>query len=115
MSSASNQTNTIAVSSTSTILNLLLEETEELQSSDQKVELHSILYIPFISIVFCGPILFILVFCYIQRRNRKLQRRDIERLQNRRLSTQSGIYVGVQFAGSLPFSAGCQRTSPSSK
>ncbi|CAD5233850.1 unnamed protein product [Bursaphelenchus xylophilus] len=45
------------------------------------------LYIPFVIFVFLAPLMFISLLCYIQRRNKRMQQNEMERLNNRRLST----------------------------
>lgn len=44
------------------------------------------LYVPFLTFVFGAPVVFIGLLCYIQYRNRRLQRQEWERINNRRLS-----------------------------
>uniref|UniRef100_A0A914UI19 Uncharacterized protein n=1 Tax=Plectus sambesii TaxID=2011161 RepID=A0A914UI19_9BILA len=60
--------------------------------------------IPLMSFVFGFPLLVITILCLVQQRNKQLQKRESERLHNRRLSTQSTIYTGVtsRLIGGLP-------------
>ncbi|CEF64280.1 Hypothetical protein SRAE_1000253500 [Strongyloides ratti] len=53
------------------------------------------LYIPFLLFIFTLPIIVITILCILRQRNRQLVSREIEKINNRRFSTTSGLYNGT--------------------
>uniref|UniRef100_A0A0N4ZYK7 Uncharacterized protein n=1 Tax=Parastrongyloides trichosuri TaxID=131310 RepID=A0A0N4ZYK7_PARTI len=59
------------------------------------LEFDHTLYIPFLLFIFTLPIIVITILCFLRQRNRRLVSREIERINNRRFSTTSGLYNGT--------------------